>query len=103
MSNATWNHRVLVFTEPSDGSHWYAIHEVHYLDGKPEMYTENPTPVASESIEGLRATLLRMLRCLDHPALKETDFALGSDMELESADGPFHTAEDLERALKELK
>lgn len=84
MSETTWNHRVIQFAEPSDGSLWYAIHEVHYVDGKPESYTEDPVPVASETIDGMRWTLERMLKCLEHPPLKETDFTVGSDADSQS-------------------
>jgi hypothetical protein len=78
MSEATWNHRIIQFVD-TDGSPWFAIHEVHYVDGKPEMYTEDPVPVASETVEGMRWQLEMMLKCLSFPVLKESDFSVGSD------------------------
>ena len=74
----TWNHRVIQFVD-TDGEPWYAIHEVHYDDGKPVMYTEDPVPVASENIEGMRWQLEMMTKALDRPILKEADFEVGSD------------------------
>lgn len=78
----TWNNRVLQFAEPGSGDLWYAIHEVHYEDGRPILYTEDPAAVVGDSIEDLRLSLRMMARCLDEPTLKETDFEIGSDIKV---------------------
>lgn len=74
----TWNHRLIEYVD-TDGEPWFAIHEVHYEDQRPRAYTENPIAPTGSTIEQVRETLQRMLRCLDKPTLKETDFTQGSD------------------------
>jgi hypothetical protein len=68
-----WNHRVIEFVD-FDGTPYRQIHEVHYEDGIPYGYTENPAVVMGETNEVLRLTLERMLKCLDKPVLVESDF-----------------------------
>jgi len=60
----TWNHRVVKFTEDSDD--WYAVCEVYYNeDGTIYAHTQDGIRVSGESVEDLKETLERMLRCLD--------------------------------------
>ena len=68
-----WNHRVLRSVDAS-GDTIFAIHEVHYRDGKPAMCTENPVVVLSENLDDLRKQLEQMLSCLDRPVLDITQF-----------------------------
>lgn len=57
-----------------DGSPWLEIHEVHYEDDKPVMYTEKAIGVSGESIEELGIVLDRMKRALAKPILRVSDF-----------------------------
>lgn len=68
-----WNYRVIEFVTPEDEP-WFSIHEVHYRDGKPYAYTEDPAAVCSETTDGLRWVLARMAEAIDKPALRERDF-----------------------------
>lgn len=69
-----WNHRVIEHKE-ADGTPYMAIHEVHYDDkGKPAAYTENPTDVLAEDLDGLRWQLNHMLKACEAPILQESDF-----------------------------
>lgn len=74
MTKMTWNHRVLRTQTPygTEGEieTWYAIHEVHYINGKPSMCTDVPTDVSGESLDELKLTLKRMRRALKEPALE---------------------------------
>lgn len=52
-----WNYRVIRHKE-SDGSDFFAIHEVHYDDdGNPVSYTENGTAPGASTLEGVWAVL----------------------------------------------
>lgn len=56
-----------------------AIHEVHYVDGKPSSYSERPASVGWDTDEGddaPLATLTRMQTALDKPILTLMDFGL---------------------------
>jgi hypothetical protein len=71
-----WNHRVLRHKFPPikdvQREDHYIIHEVYFNEGKqdePHSCTKDGVEVRGESIEELRETLQRMLRCLDHPVL----------------------------------
>lgn len=70
-----WNHRVIkhVYDTPDgDQAVWYNIHEVYYNeDGTIWAHTENPTAGHGETIEELRESLERMLKCLEFPILEE--------------------------------
>jgi hypothetical protein len=60
-----WNYRVM---RKYDNS--LAIHEVYYNDEDVvESYTCDEVGAMSDSIEGLREELLRMLDCLEDPIL----------------------------------
>lgn len=72
---STWNHRVMRFDE--DGETWFAIHEVHYDNGRPVMYTERPAVVfwaAEEGMESAVTTIERFRKALDLPVLTPADF-----------------------------
>jgi hypothetical protein len=63
----TWNHRVVKFDHD-----WLSICEVYYdKDGEVEFHTADGVRVGSESIDGLRWTLEKMLESLDEPILNE--------------------------------
>lgn len=66
----TWNHRVIkrTFPDSADPSTYFGIHEVFYAPEGMSCTTE-PVDVFSDSVEGLRETLERMLRALDKPVL----------------------------------
>jgi hypothetical protein len=50
---------------------FYSIREVFYdSDGTVMTYTAHPIKVEEQSIESLRITLNRMLKCLDNPILE---------------------------------
>lgn len=65
----TWNHRVVKETL-DDGGDWLTIREVYYNDdGGITGYTEDAVSLSSETVEGLRWTLQRMLESLDKEIL----------------------------------
>lgn len=59
------------------------IREVYYDEaGKPSAYVENAARVIQDTIDELRATLIRMQEALDKPILTTADFedpAIGDD------------------------
>ena len=72
----SWNHRVVrrEFKHLSgDTEVVYAIHEAYYKkpgDTEPNGVTADPVDVHSDTPEGLRWVLNRMLGCLDKPVLE---------------------------------
>ena len=74
---STWNHRIMRHKGADAGDDYYSIHEVHYRDGRPVGYTEHGVDVGGNSVEELRVTLERMLRCLALPVLTPADFNAG--------------------------
>jgi hypothetical protein len=65
---AHWNHRVIKRTIGDSES--FGIHEVYYNDdGSVEGCTIDPVAVDCDTLDDLRETLERMLRCLDKPVL----------------------------------
>jgi hypothetical protein len=54
-----------------DESDWLEICEMFYDDDEPVAHTASGISVCGESVEELRATLQRMLDCLDKPILDE--------------------------------
>jgi hypothetical protein len=75
-----WNHRVVRRKLTGDeaevaGEYEYAIHEAYYdLPGSeiPNLsWTANAIAPRSETLEGLRETLERMLRALDQPVIED--------------------------------
>ena len=63
----TWNHRVVRFDHD-----WLSICEVYYdKDGQIQGHTVDGVRVGSESIDGLREVLQKMLDSLDKPILDE--------------------------------
>jgi len=69
-----WNFRVVDLTNDDDwGEKWLEICEVYYNDDESLMgYCE--ATVGEGSVEELKATLQRMLDCLNKPILQEEDF-----------------------------
>ena len=70
---ATWNFRVMKFTQ--DNEDIYQIHEVHYDEkDNPSMYTENAyTPIGESKLE-LFKEFQMMLEAFDKPVLTESSF-----------------------------
>lgn len=71
MTSRTWNYRIIQFAEH------LALHEVHYRDGVPFAYTEEPCTFVSDLDEyddiagGLRMALRD---ATEKPVLMESDF-----------------------------
>ena len=79
-SRRTWNYRVISFNR-HEGA-WLAIHEVHYRDGVPVMYSLGPAVIlwdAEEDGDAGRRCLDRMREALDKPVLTESDFPRPTD------------------------
>ena len=77
---AHWNHRVIQRIVGDEVE--FGIHEVYYNDdGDVEGYTEQPVRVYGETLDELRETLERMLRCLDHPVIVDSDAEFPYDRE----------------------
>ena len=77
-----WNYRVIEFVDPSTNETWRAIHEVHYENGVPTHYSENPASVVWDTEEGEsapRKIIANMQEALFKPTLIEIDFTVGSD------------------------
>jgi hypothetical protein len=75
---AHWNHRVVQRVDGDGVS--FGIHEVHYNDYDAITgYTFDPVPVDCDTLEDLRDTLERMLRCLDKPVLIDGEIEFGRD------------------------
>ena len=72
----TWNYRV-IRQVLDDQEVQFAIHEVHSTNGRPDLVTEDPVPVTSDSLVGLRETLRRMLRAAAKPVLEYEGFGDG--------------------------
>lgn len=69
----SWNYRVVKTTV--DGEDSYGIHEVYYdEEGKPKMFSADPCPVFSETLEGLEEEISRIRAALGRSALQESDF-----------------------------
>ena len=64
-----WNHRVV--NRSTEDETWYTIEEVYYDDDDTIRGHTDGLRVGGESIEELRETLERMLRCLEQPIIKE--------------------------------
>lgn len=68
----TWNIRVLVTEEEvigGDNELDFALHEVHYTDGRPLGSTKNPIRVSGESLEALQWYVDKMQEALNKPIL----------------------------------
>lgn len=69
----SWNHRVVRREYPDaaieEDRVFYQIHETYYLGEDTPSITEEPSRLMEQDMGQLRATLERMLRCLDAPVL----------------------------------
>ena len=66
----TWNYRVIKKELSGEFGYTdtlYAIHEVHYKDGKAVAYSSEPINPMGETPEELREDLKRMLMALERP------------------------------------
>lgn len=74
-----WNCRVIEFPSADDEEEtWYAIHEVHYENGRPVGYTAGPAAAGWTNLDGPDAGLTRLEQfkeALRKPVLKESDFS----------------------------
>ena len=62
-----WNYRVMRHSDAFGREH-FIIHETYYDDnGNVTGWTEEPSEVLSETRDGIRDELERMLRALDYP------------------------------------
>jgi len=70
-----WNHRVVkrIVKDFGEDVEQLGIHEAFYgLDGEGVAWTDEPVVVIGETVDDLRETLERMLRCLDMPVIDGT-------------------------------
>jgi len=66
----TWNYRV--YKKTIDGEDWLSIRETYYDENNSvNGYTAIAIAPQSDTIEGLREILKRMLRCIDRPVLED--------------------------------
>lgn len=75
----TWNYRVMRFTKGDES--WLSVHEVHYADGIPVMYAEDPSGAVSGSntIDDLELELGKMLQACKRPILDPVNFGVRDD------------------------
>lgn len=68
----TWDYRVFnVGNAYNGGDPWYVVEEVVFVDDKTEAPCRWPgSRLGSDSIEGLREQLKRMLDALDQPVIE---------------------------------
>jgi hypothetical protein len=83
-----WNHRVLRHKQipiPNlQREDYLVIHEVYFEEGhepEPHSCTMDGVTVGGESLDELRETLQRMLRCLDKPVLDYDAITKGATQE----------------------
>lgn len=69
----SWNYRVVKTIVCGEES--YGIHEVYYDEqGEPRMFSADPCPVYSETLEGLEKEISRFEAALGRPILQESNF-----------------------------
>lgn len=78
-SSRTRNYRVMLFRRGEEA--WQAIHEVHYQDGVPIAYTQDPAVVmwGPDDVDGGTRSPERMWEALSKPVLTAADFKIGQD------------------------
>jgi hypothetical protein len=65
----SWNYRV-VKSKDDDGEEYFAIHEVYYnKDGSIKLMTEEPVSVGSDTAEGIKWVLQKMVDSLKEEVL----------------------------------
>jgi hypothetical protein len=70
----TWNYRIIEHKN-TDGSSWFAIHEVYYDEaGTPEHCSEEPCFAHGEDVETLITDMQYMTQALNKPVLRYSDF-----------------------------
>ena len=73
-----WNYRVIEF-DGADGEPYRSIHEVHYANGKPTHYSDQPAAVTwyptGDGWEDPRQQIERLTSALDKPVLRAADFS----------------------------
>lgn len=66
-----WNYRIMVNFHNEQPV--FAVHEVHYKNNKPVMYTERPIIIESESIKGVKWSLKKHKKSLKKDILYKED------------------------------
>jgi len=70
----TWNYRIIEHKN-TDGSLWFAIHEVYYDEaGTPKSCSEEPCFAHGEDIETLITDMQYITKALNKPVLRYSDF-----------------------------
>lgn len=65
-----WNYRIMRHTD-AYGREYYAIHESYYNDaGEVTAWTDEPAEVVSETKDGIKEELEKMLRAVDYPVVE---------------------------------
>jgi hypothetical protein len=76
MPGRFWNYRVIEFTNER-GQTWRAVHEVHYVEGTPRSYSENPAALVWDPEEGDDSPIWmldKIREAFSKPVLNERDF-----------------------------
>ena len=63
----SWNHRILA--HEIEGDIIFQVHEVYYKDDLPTHYTQNPIPIAGESIKDINWAIYEITKCTKIPLL----------------------------------
>ncbi len=78
----TWNYRVIRFVPENEVE--YALHEVHYRDGKPIAYSENPASLSwfeTDEPGAPQRLLKRLAECMAKPVLNVSELLTEQDQE----------------------
>jgi hypothetical protein len=62
-----WNHRLLA--HQIGDNIYFKVHEVHYSNKKPTLYSAEPVIIDGENIKTIKWTLKKMKKCLKEPIL----------------------------------
>lgn len=74
MKHLTSNTRVMYH---GDNIPWFAVHEVHYENGKPTRCSEEPVQITAESVEDIEDFLRTCLEACEKPVLDYDSFTTG--------------------------
>ena len=67
-----WNLRII--KHKSKGGDYYGIYEVFYINGKPNMHTDQPVDVGGEDVDELLEYYIMLEEAFCAPILTEDDF-----------------------------
>ena len=68
----TWSYRIVNLKSENGGDDWYALREVHYVDGKPVAHAA--PCLGTETVEQWDWLLNKVSHSEIMPPLQETDF-----------------------------